>query len=92
MRGSTVAGSGRLVITGVVDEFQIDIVVLRLSANTEAPSRDTGEDDANELSERRRVEGDNAISDAARGVLRVDAVARDRRLCNAANRLQPRRC
>ena len=62
----------------VVDEFEIDVMVLGLSANTEAPGLDAGENDANELAKRRRIQGDNAISTAALCVLGVDAVAWDR--------------
>lgn len=60
----------------VVDEFEIDVMVLGLSANTEAPGLDAGENDANELAKRCWVQGDNAIGAAALCVLGVDAVAR----------------
>jgi hypothetical protein len=73
----------------VVDELEIDVVVLGLSADTEAPSLDTGEDDADELAKRCRIQGNDAIGAAAFCVLGVDAIARDRCLCNTANRLQP---
>lgn len=86
MRSSTSARPARLVaIASIVDKLQIDIVVLGLSTNTETPSLDTGKDDTNKLSEGGRVEGNDAIGAAAFCVLGVDAVAWDRRLCDATN-------
>jgi hypothetical protein len=38
-------------ILTVVDEGEIDVMVLRLSANTKTPSLDTWEDDADKLAE-----------------------------------------
>jgi hypothetical protein len=79
VRSRTVAAPTCLfTVIVVVDELKIDVVVLGLSANTEAPSLDTRENDANELAKRRRIQGDNAISTAALCVLGVDAVAWDR--------------
>ena len=90
MGGGASARSTRFfVVTAVVDKFQIDVVVLGLSADAEASGLDAGEDDANELSKRGRVEGNNTIGAAAFCVLGIHAVARDGCLCNAAHGLQP---
>jgi hypothetical protein len=86
MRSSAYTRSARLfAIAPIVDKFQIDIVVLRLSADTKTPGLNARKDDANKLSERGRVEGDNAVGAAAFCVLGVDAVARNRCLCDATN-------
>jgi hypothetical protein len=75
--GTVAATACLFTIIVVVDELQIDVVVLGLSANTEAPSLDTGENHADELAKRCRVQRDNAIGTAPLCVLGVDTVARD---------------
>jgi hypothetical protein len=78
VRSRTVAATACLFpVIIVVDELQIDVVILGLSANTKASSLDTGENDANELAERCRVQRNDAIGTATLCVLGVDAVAWD---------------
>lgn len=70
MCGGTVAGPTRiLAFTLIIDKLKVDVVVLGLSANTEPPSLDSRKNNANELSERGRVEGDDAICTAALCIL-----------------------
>jgi hypothetical protein len=85
--GATCAWSPRVfAVVAVVDEGQVDVVVLGLAANTQSSSLDAREDDAHELAERGRVERNDTVGAAALGVLGVDAVARDGRFRDSANR------
>ena len=78
VRSRTVAAPTCLFsIIVVVDELEIDVVVLGLSTNTEAPSLDAREDNANKLAKRCWVQGNHAIGAATLCVFGVDAVARD---------------
>jgi hypothetical protein len=61
-------------------------VVLGLAADTQSSSLDARENDAYELAKRGRIEGNDAVGAAALGVLGVDAVARDGRFRDSANR------
>ena len=70
-------------------ECKVNIMVFALAAHAQSPRLDPGENDPDKLAKRCWVQWHHSFSTATIRILRIDSIARDRRLRRLADRTQP---